>query len=162
MKQLLICRHSKAESPGKPMPDRDRELTSSGKRDARAIGKVLVERGLIPTAILASDSTRTRQTTALISEAFPVSPTVTFLPELYSASGGEIMDIVASHAADARAALVVGHNPGMEEIVRRLAGREIRLKTSTVAVFRADGDGGMDNAPLEGLLLRDVFGPPAP
>ena len=161
MTQLLICRHSKAESPDMPKPDRDRELTSNGKRDARAIGKEIVERRLIPTAILASDSTRTRQTTALISEAFPVKPDITFLPELYSASGGEIINIVASCAADARAILVIGHNPGVEEAVRRLAGREIRLRTSTVALFETDGAGGSDDAALEGLLLKDVFGPPA-
>ena len=162
MKQLLICRHSKAESPDKPKRDHDRELTSSGKRDARAIGKEMAERGLIPTAILASDSIRTRQTTALISEAFPAKPDITFLPELYSASAAEIMNIVASCAADARSILVVGHNPGVEEIVRRLAGREIRLKTSAVAVFETDGARRPNDAPLEGLLLRDVFGPPAP
>ena len=162
MKQLLICRHSKTESPDKPKRDHDRELTAGGKRDARAIGREIVERGFMPTVILTSDSTRTRQTTALISEAFPVKPDITFLPELYSASAGEIMNIVGSCAADTRSILMVGHNPGVEEMVRRLAGREIRLKTSTVAVFETDGARRPNDAPLEGLLFRDVFGPPAP
>lgn len=161
MKKLLVCRHSNAQSPDAPIPDRDRELTARGKRDARAIGKEIAERGLTPDAILASDSTRTRQTTAFISKAFPVRPETTFLPELYSASGAEIMTIAASYAANAPTILVIGHNPGAEEIVRRLAGRDIRLKTSTVAVFEADGDRGPNNAPLEGLLLKDVFGPRA-
>ena len=161
MIQLLICRHSKSESPDLPKPDHDRKLTSRGERDARSIGKVMAERGLIPTVILASDSTRTRQTATLVSRAFPIKPETTFLPELYSASGGEIMNIVASCAADARTILVIGHNPGAEEIVQRLAGREVRLKTSTVAVFETDGERGPDTTPLEGMRLLDVFGPPA-
>jgi len=161
MKQLILCRHSKPESSDLPGPDRDRKLTAKGKQDARSIGEVLSERGLLPDAVLSSDSARTRQTTALVCEAFPVKPEITFLAELYSATGGTIMDVVATYAADARTVLVIGHNPGMEEAVWQLAGRNVRLSTSTVAVFEMDGERGPDHASLEGLQLLEVFGPPA-
>jgi phosphohistidine phosphatase len=160
MKQLILCRHSRPESPDLPTPDRDRELAAAGKSDARAIGRSLAERGLVPDAVLSSDSKRTRQTTALICEAFPVKPEISFLDELYSATGGTILDTVASHAARARTILIVGHNPGMEEAVWQLAGKPVHLSTSTVAVFEMDPKPGREHAPLEGLRLREVFGPP--
>jgi phosphohistidine phosphatase len=159
MKRLILCRHSKPESPDLPKPDRDRELTAAGVRDARAIGKVLAQRGLVPDTVLSSDSTRTRQTTALICEAFPVKPKITFLAELYSATGGTIMDTAATFAADAGTILIVGHNPGMEEAGWQLAGKPVHLSTSTVAVFEMDGAPGREDAPLEGLGLRELFGP---
>ena len=161
MKQLILCRHSKSESSDLPGPDRDRKLTPRGKQDALAIGEVLSERGFLPNAVLSSDSARTRQTTALVCEAFPVNPEITFLAELYSATGGTIMDVVATCAGGARTILVVGHNPGMEEAVWQLAGRNVRLSTSTVAVFEMDGDHTPGDAPLEGLQLLEVLGPPS-
>ncbi len=161
MKQLILCRHSKPESSDLPKPDRDRKLTAKGKQDARAIGKEIAKRGCTPDLVLSSDSIRTRQTTALICEAFPIKPEIAFLPELYSAPGGEVMNIVASYAAQARAILVIGHNPGMEELVSRMAGEDLRLGTSTVAVFETDGERGSENDPPAGLCLKEVFGPPA-
>lgn len=155
-----MCRHSKPESPDPPGSDHKRKLTANGKRDARAIGTALSERGLLPNAVLSSDSIRTRQTTALICEAFPIKPKIAFLPELYSATSSAIVNSIESHAAETRTILVVGHNPGMEDVVRQLAGETIRLSTSTVAVFEVDGERVSDDGPLAGLRLREVFGPP--
>jgi phosphohistidine phosphatase len=159
MKYLILCRHSKPESPDLPKPDRDRELTATGKKEALAIGHALAERGLIPDAILSSDSRRTRQTTTLICKAFSVTPKISCLAELYSATGGTILDTAASYAADADTILVVGHNPGMEEAAWQLARKPVHLSTSTVAVFASDGKEGSEHAPLHGLDLREVFGP---
>ena len=159
MTQLLICRHSKAEASRPAQSDRDRELTPAGKKDAEAVGEEIARRGMNPDLILASESTRTRQTTALIVERLSSTPEIAFLPELYSASAGDTLDVIATHAATAASILVVAHNPGLEELVSRMAGEDVRLRTSTVAVLETDPVLATENDPLRGLHLTEVFGP---
>jgi len=72
-KSLLLMRHSKAASP-EGMPDHERPLADRGTREARAAGRWVAERGLMPELVLASDSLRTRQTTELVLQALGSSP----------------------------------------------------------------------------------------
>ena len=64
--KLLLCRHSKTESATGPMSDHERNLTERGRSDAEDLARELEQRGMFPTRILASDSTRTRQTTDVL------------------------------------------------------------------------------------------------
>ena len=159
MTHLYICRHSKSEPFDHEKADHQRELTDRGGKDAAAVGAEFAARGIHPDLILASDSTRTRQTTALISAALSADPRTEFLPELYSATAGEVLDVVAARAPGCESLLVVGHNPGLEDLVSRIAGREIRMRTSTVAVLETNSEAVSAGEPLSGLHLADVFGP---
>jgi len=114
---------------------------------------------MVPDLVLASDSTRTRETTAMICKAFPGNPAIHFLGELYSGTGGTILDAAASFAADAQTILIVGHNPGMEAAAWQLSGDEIRMHPGTTVVFSLDAGSVSPSAPLEGLRLVEVLDP---
>ena len=159
MTHVLICRHSKAQSSHSSGTDWDRELAPEGERDARAVGAEIVRRGLVPDLVLASDSRRTRQTTSLIVAELPSEPETVYLPQLYSAPAGGVLDTVASYADGRRSILVVGHNPGVEDLVSLIARKEVRLRTSTVAVLEMDGARAPGDDPLAGLHLAELFGP---
>ena len=157
MTRLILCRHSKPEPAETGKPDRERELTSRGRRDAEALGRKLADAGLTPDVVISSDSVRTRQTTELVCRAFSTAPDITFLPELYSSTAHAILDTAATYADQGRTILVVAHNPGTEEAVWQLTGREIHMGTSTAACFETAGQTAPANAPLSELRLTDVL-----
>ena len=119
MKTLLLLRHGKAVT-GEAGDDHDRALNDRGRAQARAVGELLERIGLVPDLVIASDARRTRETAAL---AFAEGdPPVSERPDLYAASADEILGIVQGTAPDVRCLLVVGHNPGIGELARLLAG----------------------------------------
>ncbi len=117
-RQLIVMRHAKTEQ-GAPS-DRARELTSRGRRDARAAGRWLADNGLSPDLVLVSPAVRARSTAELVSAELASAPEVRTVDELYGASAEEATAVVAGTAADVASVLVVGHNPTMGELAHRL------------------------------------------
>lgn len=109
MKHLMLLRHAKAVPATPGISDRDRPLADRGHRDARLMGKAIVEAGA-PDLILVSPAKRTRETLSDILASVPPSTRVVVVPEIYGASG-TYLDIVARHGGDAARLLVIGHNP---------------------------------------------------
>jgi phosphohistidine phosphatase len=142
MTELLLLRHGKAESHDTGTPDHGRNLTTDGQRDARAIGLLLRERGLDPDVLLCSDSSRTMQTADLVLEALGKESVTRYsLPELYLADPRVVLDAVDIYANGSARVLVVGHNPGLEELASAAAGEHTRLKTAWLARIERNADG---------------------
>ncbi|MEV7616625.1 histidine phosphatase family protein [Streptomyces sp. NPDC089799] len=148
MPDLVILRHAKsAWPPG--VPDRDRPLGPRGLRDAPAAGRLLARSGILPDLVLCSPARRTRETWELASAEFPAAPAVTPEPRLYGAATEEILDIVRETPSGIGTLLLVGHNPGLQDLVLTLAGGagdadaldriEEKFPTSAVAVLACPG-----------------------
>lgn len=131
MVTLLILRHAKAEA-GDGVADELRELAPRGRKEASKIGELARNQGLLPERILSSDSVRTRQTVELFVEASDCEASVEFLRPLYLGEPSAYLDAVARHAAGATRVMVVGHNPGLEELVRDLTGEAVSLPTASL------------------------------
>ncbi len=122
MKRLLILRHAKAEKPQLGQADFDRPLTQRGRVDATRLGAMLTAIDHLPQAILASPAKRTRQTAELVAQASGVADEhIHWQPEFYHADLQTILDAVQTLPDTVDVALVVGHNPTMEEFVAALA-----------------------------------------
>lgn len=121
MRRLLLLRHAKAV-PLSLEDDFARELTESGRNDARRIGSFLAERRLSPDRALYSGAARTRETCALVAEAQPRPFEAVEQNALYEASRFLIMGLLRELPVEARAHLVVGHNPGMADVANLLSG----------------------------------------
>jgi len=121
MHQLLLLRHAKAlrDTPG--LPDRDRPLAPRGRRDAAAVRHAMRALGLVPDLILVSPAVRTRQTLAAL-EPWDDTPLVEFLDPLYLADAAALQAVLADVTETVRSVLLIGHNPGLHELARRLAG----------------------------------------
>jgi phosphohistidine phosphatase len=141
MPQLLLMRHGKAvERTG--VADRERGLTSRGRRDTETIGG-LVARDYPPDRILCSPSLRTRETLeALLPNLGEVSD-IAFVEDLYDPPG-DYVDVIAANAGAAGRLLVIGHNPAVQETAITLIGTgdgraraalHERFPTSAVAVI---------------------------
>jgi len=139
----MLLRHAKSDWPD--VPDWDRPLAKRGKRDAPVIGRWLREHGYLPEAVVCSDARRTRQTWKLVARELGGSPSVTFEPRAYAASPLTLLYLVRELPGACRAALLIGHNPGIEDLASSLAGPpdgtggHLRFPTAAVGVFEVPG-----------------------
>lgn len=124
MHQLLLLRHAKAAPATGGGCDHDRPLTDAGTHAAARIGRAMRQAGLAPDVVLVSPSLRTQQTFAALEAAGVWSewPNVELLPALYMASPLQMRDILRGLPETVRSAMIIGHNPGLHELARKLAG----------------------------------------
>ncbi|MGN6190975.1 MAG: SixA phosphatase family protein [Rhodanobacteraceae bacterium] len=119
MRELLLLRHAEAMSAGPDGRDTERPLSLHGEAQARAAGAWLAEHGAAPDAVLCSPARRTQMTVDAVGKALRV-PKPQFVHAIYRATPGELLALIENHASDARQVLLVGHNPGMEELLALL------------------------------------------
>lgn len=131
MIQLILARHAKSDWADEGLDDHDRPLNNRGRRDAPAMARSVLRRGVRPEVLLSSTAVRARSTADAFAEEFEVE--VTERPELYLAESDALLD--AARTSGAREVMVVAHDPGMSDLVSRLADRDVRMVTSAVAIF---------------------------
>ena len=137
MKTLYLLRHSKAVQGLKhawdPADDRNRTLTPSGLADANAVGAWFARKGIRPGLALVSDATRTVETWQHLRAAADMQVPSRLSTELYLASPQQIVDLIQQVGDSFTSLLIIGHNPGLEELV----GAE--LSTSALASSQYEG-----------------------
>jgi phosphohistidine phosphatase len=117
---LILLRHAKSDWPT-GVPDHERPLNERGERDAPCTGDWLVAARRVPDLVVCSTAIRTRQTYALVSAAFAGEPEVVYTEDLYGASAGEMLEVVRAAPEDAATVMLVGHNPGTQQLALALA-----------------------------------------
>lgn len=120
MRQLILMRHGKAEAGAAGQGDHGRGLTARGRAEALEAARRLAALAH-PDAALVSDSTRTRQTIESALPALPAALPCRFTRSLYGATPEAILAEVRTTPPDVSCLLVIGHNPGMGDLARRLA-----------------------------------------
>jgi phosphohistidine phosphatase len=133
-RRLVVVRHAKSAWPD-DVPDAQRPLNKRGRRDAPAAGRWLRDRVGHVDAAVCSPATRTRQTWELIAAELDGAPDPAFDERVYAATVGTLLAVVRGISDDVGSALVVGHNPGVADLVAMLADEELEMKTSAIAVL---------------------------
>jgi len=118
---LLVLRHAKSDWESTTARDFDRVLSRRGRRDAPRIGDWLADSGLIPDHVVCSPARRTRETLTAVLERLdmPHHP-VSFDERVYEASLKALLQTLAECPATAQCVLLVGHNPGLDDLVMYL------------------------------------------
>ncbi len=140
MKTLLILRHGKTQSDA-PAGDHVRELTERGHRNAAAMGAYIHNLVGPPDAIVTSDATRARQTAEIVATAVGFATPLTVEPRIYAADRDTLLAVVRRIPDEVRSAIIVGHNPGFEELAEALAADHdegVRLPTAGLALLELD------------------------
>ncbi|MGI9106447.1 MAG: SixA phosphatase family protein [Pyrinomonadaceae bacterium] len=140
MKTLLLLRHAKSSWKEPDMRDFDRPLNERGRKAAPLIGAYLREQKLTPDLVLSSPAERARQTAALVIESAELNAELRYDERIYEASVEQLLEVVAQTGDGAGTLLLVGHNPGMEELIQRLTGASERMRTATLARIDLDTD----------------------
>jgi phosphohistidine phosphatase len=119
MRRLLLLRHAKTERAEPGERDRDRKLMARGRADARVIGAYMARHRLAPDFVLVSPVTRAEETWALVAAALGKPPRVARDARIYNAGPQTLIEVIGE-TRDARALLVVGHNPGLHDLAVQL------------------------------------------
>jgi phosphohistidine phosphatase len=149
MHELFILRHGKADSP-EGVVDFQRNLKKRGREDAKSVGRWLHDRKLLPDYVLSSPAPRALQTAQQVCKQLGIDEdTVVCDSAIYEASSGDLLAVLKSCPKTARRVLLVGHNPGLEDLILTLTGYSeplpddvSRLSTAAMAqlVFECDWD----------------------
>lgn len=130
---LLVMRHAKSSWEDENLPDHDRPLTKRGRKAARRIGEELLARHLTPDIVLSSTAERARLTIRQFIKGSHYEGDTLFDPTLYLSKIPEHLYALRQLPDTAYTALLVGHNPTLEELVALFVGQQVRLPTATVA-----------------------------
>jgi len=122
MKILTLLRHAKSSWDAPAARDFDRPLNKRGHKAALAIGRALKQRGLHFDAVLASPAVRVAETVRDMGDGYGHSFDATEEADLYLASPTALLDRIQHVDDGVERLLLVGHNPGLEQLTLLLAG----------------------------------------
>lgn len=163
MKTLTLLRHAKSDWTDAVQRDFDRPLNPRGQRAARTMGTYMAAQGLVFDHVLASPARRVRDTLDEVAKGYgkPLAPS--FDDSIYLASSATLLDLLRETAVSVERLLLVGHNPGLEDLALELADDpdsplrhevEIKYPTATLAEIALDVESWSEAA--KGKLLRFV------
>lgn len=147
MKKVILLRHAKSSWDDPSLDDHDRPLNGRGQKSAPVIAAWLANRRHLPDRVLCSSSTRTRETVDRMKPELPGLPDPEIDPELYHASPSAMRERLAQLPAECDTVMVVGHQPGLGALARKLSdGQERRrcrrayehFPTAAAAVLEVD------------------------
>ena len=165
MRRLLMLRHSKADRSQPGEPDRDRPLIERGRKDAARVGAYMAVHGLLPDRVLISPAHRTQETWKYLASALRPAPGAATAERLYNATPHAILAVIKDAPASAHTLLVIGHNPGLQELATLLiASGDIearerlgeKLPTSGLVIVDFPVDAWSELHPHSGRLERFV------
>jgi phosphohistidine phosphatase len=120
MKTLLVLRHGKSSWKYDDLSDHDRPLKKRGKVDAVKMGELIQKKDLLPDLILSSTAARANKTARIVANSCEYDTKILKLHSLYMASPFDILAIIGKVEDNVQNLLIIGHNPGLEDLVTEL------------------------------------------
>lgn len=148
MKRIYLLRHAKSSWDNPGLSDFERPLNGRGRKAAPRIGQLLRQRGWIPDLVFCSSAVRTLETWGLVAAELPAAVDFKPMKSLYLAMPSQLLRAVEGCPDKAEAAMLIGHNPGLETLALQLAGpgsdigalERLREKFPTAALAVIDFD----------------------
>ena len=121
-RELLILRHGKSDWD-KTVDDYHRPLKNRGKRGAQRIGIWLAQNNLVPDTVISSPAERAKVTAEKACKAMGfVKKDISFEKRVYLAEVNDLLAVLANCPPSSKRVMLVGHNPGLEELLLYLCG----------------------------------------
>jgi len=140
MRTLYLLRHAKSSWKDETLRDFDRPLKGRGRRAAERIGEVLAEEKLKSPLVISSPAVRARETTGLVLESAGLKVEPRFEERIYEADVRTLLALVRSIPDASAVAMMVGHNPGFENLLEYLTGDGRHMPTAALAKIEFDTD----------------------
>jgi phosphohistidine phosphatase len=138
MKTLYLLRHAKSSWKEPGLPDFERPLNGRGREAARLVGQLIGKKKLRPDLLLSSPAERARQTAALVAESAGLASGLRFDERIYEADATRLLEVATQIEDSVGVAMLVGHNPGMEEFLTLLTGEVRPMPTAALACVTLD------------------------
>ncbi len=127
--ELLLLRHAKSDWSVE-MDDFSRPLKKRGRRAAKRIGRWLYEQRLIPDTILSSPATRALETAQRVCRQLDLDESAIICdPRIYEADVPTLLAVLKTCCQERRV-LLVGHNPGLEDLLLKLIPHSVPLSAN--------------------------------
>lgn len=133
MKTLSLLRHAKSSWGVPDAKDYERGLNERGLRTAPRVGKWLKNQNIKPDLIICSPAVRTRLTCELVTQAASWNTAIEFDERVYLATTDTLLDVVRGVSDQHNNLLLIGHNPGMEDLLEYLTHEARRFPTAAFA-----------------------------
>jgi len=168
-RQLLLVRHAKSSWDDTSLPDRDRPLAARGIKALAGMRDYLQRSEHRPEIVLCSPSRRTIDTFDSIRAAIPMHAQVVLADELYGATADSLLDLLRGVDDGIECAMVVGHNPTLQDLALLLVGAgdadvrgQLATKIPTGAVVTMSFDGAWADLDDGVTALNDLYMPRPP
>jgi phosphohistidine phosphatase len=133
MKILYLLRHAKSSWDDPTLKDFARPLNKRGRKAAPLIGRFARERKIQPDVIISSPAERARETILLVAAQAHFNGALRFDERIYGASVERLREVAAEISDEAKEAMLVGHNPSLEEFLEYLTAEVRHLPTAALA-----------------------------
>lgn len=146
--ELMIFRHGKSDWAAGTAGDFDRPLNKRGRKAVKRMGRWIRDRSLVPARIVSSPAARARETAVGLCRSADIpESTIEWDDRIYEAGLGDLLSVLRACPEDSQRVMIVGHNPGLEELVLFLSDRSVEapnesplMPTAALALFKLRGD----------------------
>jgi phosphohistidine phosphatase len=166
VRTLLLLRHAKSSWSDPGLRDHERPLAPRGRKAAKRLARYVDSHGLQPELVLCSSARRARETLDLLRPALGAGAEVAFDNDLYGADGGELLGRVRAVTNHVESVMLVGHNPGLQDLAISLAGDgepgalellRAKFPTAALAILDLGSTGWARLGPGDARLTRLVL-----
>lgn len=139
-------RHAKSDWSGPQISDFERPINKRGTRNAIRVGQWMNENNHIPQKIISSPALRAKETIELVTEQISKFnlEDLTYEDELYLADFTQLIEFINTYKDKVQSLMLVGHNPGIENLVNYLCDRsgdkETIVTTANLFIFKFSSD----------------------
>ena len=152
MLTLYLLRHAKSSLADDSMRDFERPLANRGREACAVIGELIEEKGIDFDLVLVSTAVRTRETIELVKERAKFHSEVRYDERIYEAAMSELLEVLSQVDDDRKSVLLVGHNPGVEDLLALLTGEHVHVATATFAGIKMNASSWSANLVNNGTL----------
>jgi len=136
MKTVLLLRHAKSSWSNANLLDFERPLNDRGRAAAKRIGQHIAKHKLNPDLVLSSPAARARETADLVLKSAKLQVELRQDERIYEAGSLRLLEVISQIDEDKKNVLLVGHNPGIEELLRLLTDHEAHMSTAALAKIK--------------------------
>jgi phosphohistidine phosphatase len=138
MRTLYLLRHAKSSWKDASLSDFERPLKRRGREAAQQMGERLAQEKLKNPVLICSPAVRTRETAELILKSSKLRVEERWDERIYEASLRDLLQVVTEIPDDKKVVILIGHNPGFEELLAFLTGESLRMPTAALAKIKFD------------------------
>lgn len=158
MRTLYLLRHAKSSWNDASLRDFDRPLNHRGREAAELIGRFLTSEKLSLPLVLSSTALRARETTEIVLKSAGLQAELRYDERIYEANLPRLLEVLSGIEDEKELALLVGHNPGLEELLAFLTSEGGHMPTG--ALVKMTLAGSTWKGLREGVVCVEWFATP--
>ncbi|VAW62375.1 hypothetical protein MNBD_GAMMA09-3595 [hydrothermal vent metagenome] len=137
MKTLFLARHAKSNWDQPANNDFERTLNDRGEADSVSMAALLQKNNYTLDQIISSDAVRALATARQYEAQLQPEHGLITNHDLYCASLQQLLQAIKNISSENKAVMLVGHNPGMSEVLNYLASSDVAdMPTCSVGIIR--------------------------